>query len=338
MKFDYYILNTYIPEVDGPANELYAKWLEQAALADELGYDTLWVTEHHFRIFGGMSPNPQIMLAAMAGRTRRIRLGTAVSILPLHHPLRIAEDMAMLDNLTNGRLEVGIGRGMPQAEYEIYGAGWEESQELLEEAAGILVRAWVTPDFTWSGKHYRYERPVTLLPPTLQQPGPPIWVTANFDESHFRWIGKMGFNLMTLPWVLPDFGESRRLINAYRSSLREHGHDVSSHQVLAMFPTHVGASDAEARATGERLQAGMFGISSGERGGQLARGLDFDRLVSDSRVLVGDAAACRDHVSRVRDELGITHLACLQHYGAAAQPLVLESMRRFAEDVAPAFR
>src|SRR5579859_643514 len=114
VKFDYYLLNTYYPDLDGPAPTLYANWMEQALVAEESGYDTLWLTEHHFRDFGGMLPNPQILLGAVASRTRRIRLGTAVTIMPLHHPLRIAEDMAMLDNISGGRVDVGVGRGMPQ--------------------------------------------------------------------------------------------------------------------------------------------------------------------------------------------------------------------------------
>ena len=90
MKFGYYILNSYLPELDGSATTLYSRWLEQIDAAEELGFDSLWVTEHHFRLFGGMMPNPQILLAAAAQRTQQLRLGSSVSLVPMHHPIRIA--------------------------------------------------------------------------------------------------------------------------------------------------------------------------------------------------------------------------------------------------------
>ena len=96
MKFGYYFLNTYVPELDGESSELYAHWLEQIDAAEALGFDSLWATEHHLRYFGGMLPNPQLLLTAAAQRTKRMRLGAAVCLLPMHHPLQVAEDFAML--------------------------------------------------------------------------------------------------------------------------------------------------------------------------------------------------------------------------------------------------
>src|SRR4051794_38940777 len=93
ISFDYYLLNSYVPEIEGDASALYARWIEQIVLADELGFGCAWLTEHHFHPFGGMLPSPQLLIAALASRTRRIRMGPAVTILPLHNPIRIAEDM-----------------------------------------------------------------------------------------------------------------------------------------------------------------------------------------------------------------------------------------------------
>ncbi len=112
MKFGYYILNTYVPELDGGSREIYSKWLEQMDAAEALGFDSLWVTEHHFRHFGGQMPSPSVILAAAAQRTKKMRLGAAVSLLPMHNPLRIAEEFAMVDQLSEGRLCFGAGRGM----------------------------------------------------------------------------------------------------------------------------------------------------------------------------------------------------------------------------------
>ncbi|HLG69990.1 MAG TPA: LLM class flavin-dependent oxidoreductase [Chloroflexota bacterium] len=335
-KFDYYILNTYQPEADGAPERLYASWLEQALAAEDLGYDTLWCTEHHFRHFGGMMPNPQLFLASVASRTRRIRLGTAVAILPLHHPMRIAEDVAMLDNISGGRVEVGVGRGMPQAEYEIFGADWETSHEHVTEALAIMRKSWAGQLFRWQGEHYRYGREVTVFPPPVQKPHPPVWVTANFDESHFRWIGRQGFNLMTLPWALPSYDRSRELIGIYQDSLADAGHDPARRNVLAMFPTHVCETAAEARAA-EGYWARMVATATGERGGDLAHAMSFDDIVAQSRGIYGDVARCREHVAYIRDKLGLTHIATMHHFGGVPQETVLRSMRLFAEGVASAF-
>ncbi|HXQ52507.1 MAG TPA: LLM class flavin-dependent oxidoreductase [Stellaceae bacterium] len=337
MKFDYYILNVYLPDRDGPPQMLYDKWTEQVLLAEQLGYDTLWLTEHHFRNFGGMCPNPQLLLAAMAARTRRIRLGTAVTVLPLHHPLRIAEDMAMLDLISGGRLELGIGRGMPQAEYEIFGARWEDSQARLEEAIAVIRRAWTGDPFQWQGTHYNYARPITLLPPPLQRPHPPIWATANFEEEHFRWIGSQGFNLMTLPWLSPSNARTRALIQAWRESLAASGFDPASRELLVMYFTQVRQSEAEAREAAEAWLK-SFGGSPGERGGEYLQGLDYDRLMRETRAIIGDPARCRDQVAFLQEYFGATHVATLHHFGGFAQDKVLGSMRLFAAEVAPRFR
>jgi alkanesulfonate monooxygenase SsuD/methylene tetrahydromethanopterin reductase-like flavin-dependent oxidoreductase (luciferase family) len=338
VKFDYYVLNTYYPELDGPAPALYAHWREQALLAEAEGYDTFWATEHHFRDFGGMLPNPQVLMAALAAETLRMRFGTAVSILPLHHPIRIAEDMAMLDVLSGGRIDVGVGRGMPHLEYEVYGADWDSAQDYVEEAIDVLRGAWTQASFTWEGKHYRYPKPMAVLPPPIQQPHPPIWMTANREQEHFRWIGRHGLNLMTLPWILPSYDLSRTLIETYRDGLREGGHDPATHQVLGMFPTYVAPTDEEARAVAEKYWANWTVLAFGERGSDILKALSYERVTAEARCLFGSPETCRQAVRRLRDELGLTHVATVQHFGGMPQERVLDSMRLFAREVAAPLR
>src|SRR5581483_8970223 len=133
VRFGYYILNTYVPELDGAAADLYGRYFEQIEAAEAVGFDAVWATEHHFRYFGGMTPNPQMLLTAISARTRRLRLGSSVSILPLHNPLRIAEDFAMLDVLSGGRLEFGAGRGMVHSGYRGFGLRWDDAQDHMKE-------------------------------------------------------------------------------------------------------------------------------------------------------------------------------------------------------------
>src|SRR2546428_12714192 len=126
MRFHMHLLPTYFPDVDPPFAQYYQNVLEQVALAEELGWECFWFTEHHFLLYGGPVPHPAVMMAAAAARTSRIRLGSAISILPLHHPLQIAEDYAMVDVASNGRLDFGIGLGNTPLDYEAYGVRHDE--------------------------------------------------------------------------------------------------------------------------------------------------------------------------------------------------------------------
>src|SRR5690242_4670227 len=110
-----------MPEWDGNGQALYGKWIDQVMLADGLGFGTAWFTEHHFSYLGGMLPNPPLFMAALAQRTQRIRLGTAVILLPFHNPVRVVEDVAMLDVLSGGRIDLGVGRGMDVQYHPIFG-------------------------------------------------------------------------------------------------------------------------------------------------------------------------------------------------------------------------
>ena len=171
VKFGYYILNTYVPELDGESPELYAHWLEQIDAAENLGFDSLWITEHHFRNFGGMMPSPSVILAAAAQRTKKMRLGSAVSILPMHNPLRIAEEFAMVDLLSNGRLNFGAGRGMHPTEYAVFGYEWKNAQSRLPEALDIVIKAWSGGEFEWKGAHYQFPK-LNVLPQTAAETAP----------------------------------------------------------------------------------------------------------------------------------------------------------------------
>jgi len=182
VKFGYYILNTYVPELDGDSTAVYTHWLEQFDAAESLGFDSLWVTEHHFRNFGGMMPSPSVILAAAAQRTKRMRLGAAVSIIPMHNPLRIAEEFAMVDQLSGGRLNFGAGRGMHPMEYTVFGYDWSNAQKRLPEALDIVTRAWSGGEFEWQGEHYRFPK-LRVYPQPRQKPHPPIILGGETDYT-----------------------------------------------------------------------------------------------------------------------------------------------------------
>jgi natural product biosynthesis luciferase-like monooxygenase protein len=345
VKFGYYILNTYVPELDGASPELYARWLKQIDAAENLGFDSLWVTEHHFRYFGGMLPNPQLLLAAAAGRTQRMRLGAAVSLLPMHHPVRIAEDFAMVDLVSNGRLDFGAGRGMHPLEYAVFNADWNTAQLRLPEALDIVVRAWSESAFEWSGEHYRYPK-LNVYPKPLQKPHPPIYVTANRDPESFRMIGQRGYNLMTLPWIATNELQRSRM-EPYLTALRDAGHSAASKHIFVMYPAYIGASDAQARADvldhwnrwrEFALEALGLDPSKGDAYHKVVRHLDYDAMVGDNRGVFGGSETCVRILKRIIDIVGPTHIGLVFHFGGLDQTRVLKSMERFARSVMPVLR
>ena len=341
VNFGYYILNTYVPELDGDSRSIYQRWLEQIDAAETLGFDSLWVTEHHFRRFGGMMPSPTVILAAAAQRTKKMRLGAAVSIIPMHNPLRIAEEFAMVDQLSDGRLNFGAGRGMHPTEYAVFGYDWNDAQKRLPEGLDIIVRAWSGEEFEWQGEHYRFPK-LRVYPQPVQQPHPPIYVTANRDPESFHMIGRRGHHLMTLPWIATN-EEQRPRVEMYQSALREGGHKVEERDVFTMYPIYVGTDDRQAREEviehwhrwrAFAMEAQNLTPENPAYARVLAH-LDYDAMVRDGRGVFGGPETCARILNRIIEVVGTTHIGLTFHFGGLSQDKVLRSMERCAKSVLP---
>src|SRR5579871_6811638 len=333
VAFDYYLLNSYVPEADGDGSQLYQKWIEQVVLAEELGFGCAWFTEHHFNRFGGMLPNPPLFIAALAQRTTRIRLGTAVTILPLYNPVRVAEDVAMLDILSGGRLEVGLGRGMANQYHAIFGADPRTSKEKFEEQLAILQAAWRDEPFCWNGTFFKSPEPIMVMPKPVQRPHPPLWIPASRDVAHAAAVGRAGMRLMTLPWYPATFAETREVIDAYRAGVAEMG--AVHGETLGYVPVYVGETPERARDEAEPSWSRARRISDEQRGGPESNPLTYDIGAATSRAVFGDPEMCRRHVQRLQDELALDRLALRFDFGGLPQDRVLSSMRLFAREVAP---
>ena len=231
MKFGAHFLPTYVAELDGPVTEFYRRMLEQIAELERLGFDRVWVTEHHFGDYGGSIPHPPTFLSAVACKTSRIRLGVAVAVLPLNNPLQLAESYGMVDVLSNGRLDFGIGKGSEPIEYVRFGARREEATQRMIEGTEVLRQAWSNEPVDFRGEFFNYEN-VRVLPKPVQRPHPPIWVGATRTEETFRWAGENGFNLMTIPFVHPSMEALHGLVEIYREALRRAGHALAARQIL----------------------------------------------------------------------------------------------------------
>jgi alkanesulfonate monooxygenase SsuD/methylene tetrahydromethanopterin reductase-like flavin-dependent oxidoreductase (luciferase family) len=178
--------------------------------------------EHHFLGYGGLFANPAVMLAAAAERTSRIRLGTCIAIIPLRHPLQSAEDYAMVDAISGGRLEFGIGSGNTALDYRVFAIPREESQQRMEEANEVILKAWSKERFSHQGKFWKFEE-IALYPRPVQQPHPPISVAGTSLQT-LGWAGRQGYDIMTVGHPHPP-DKVRHGVEAWREGLRISGFD-----------------------------------------------------------------------------------------------------------------
>ena len=334
MKFGTHTLPTYMPEVDGALPAFYRTIFEQIVEVEKLGFDQAWVTEHHFGGYGGTLPHPPTFLAAVAQMTLRIRLGVAVSVLPLHNPIDLAESYAMADNLSGGRIDFGIGKGSEPVEYRKFGVDPREATQRFHESAEVIRQAWSDQPVNFSGEFYRYEN-VNVLPKPVQRPHPRIWVGATRSEETFRWAGEMGYDLMTVPFVHPSTEALRELVKVYRHALARSGRNFVGREVLGKF--HVYVSDSfdrglrEAAPFMKNYSDVHHAVDPGRRlterdiGSDMARGF----------IIVGDPERCSDTIQRWHEEAGVTVFSGTFHFGGMPQELALKNIRLFAERVMP---
>jgi probable F420-dependent oxidoreductase len=204
------------------SHELYAATLDQIVAAEQMGYDSVWTSEHHFTDDGYL-PSSLLFLAAAAARTSRVRLGTLVLLLPLHNPLRVAEDAAVVDLISNGRLDLGVAAGYRVEEFLVFGVPHRERGSRLEEGVEILRRAWADGRFWYAGKHFHYSD-VEVTPKPIQRPHPPLWMGGQSPQA-VRRAARLGCHL------LPSSGIGFDAVALYHDALREYGRDPAEYRI-----------------------------------------------------------------------------------------------------------
>jgi alkanesulfonate monooxygenase SsuD/methylene tetrahydromethanopterin reductase-like flavin-dependent oxidoreductase (luciferase family) len=230
--------------------QVYQEGLEQIQAAEAHGFHTLWFTEHHFSAYGG-SADPMIMATAAASRTTTARIGIGVSVLPFHHPLQLAEQAAMVDILSGGRLEFGVGRGSQRYEYERLGVPIDDKGARFEEAMEVIRGAWTEEAFAYRGTYYRFPE-ATIFPRPIQRPHPPIWVASTTPPT-LRYAVKhrypvMGSALLTLSRVKEYYG-------LYQTLLADDGQDPASALFALSRRVYMSPDKAEVRQAAEHCVA-----------------------------------------------------------------------------------
>jgi len=342
--------------------EAFGEALSVADLAESSGIDGVWLAERHFAAprratdpMGAGIPSiasvPLVLAAAIAGRTRRLRVATGVSVLPLVHPIRTAEEAATVDQVSRGRLDFGVGRsGFPRA-YAGYGVPYDESRERFQESLDVILKAWTQERFSHAGKYFSFTD-LGVVPKPYQKPHPPIWVAATTQDT-FPMVGRMGFSLVTGLRGF-DVPQVRRQIGAYREARREAGHEGPG-SVYLRIPVYVADTAAQASSEPEestvrsyrRLaenfaqSVGEVGTTSAEERAERAQGLSevtYEELLRD-RLAYGTPDMVVERLGQLRDELGLSGVVMEPNVGGRI-PLeqVTRSIRLYADEVAPRLR
>ncbi len=345
MKFAFFIINQSPGGLS--LKRIYDESLEQIEWGEKLGYDAVFLAEHAFYHHG--KPSPQVMLGNIAARTKRIRLGTAVSVLPWHHPLEVAQDYATVDLLSDGRLDFGVGRGLFKGEFDGYGVPWGEAEERFNESLEIILQAWSGEPFSYKGKFFQIPE-VVVMPKPLQQPHPPLWQPclspATVEKALQRGITPiLGASLTPLPDLKKKFDELTMLMKRTGRT--------DFYRVAHPF-VHVSDTNQKAREEArEGMQwflddfATMFTLPDGvswpeqykffEPWAQYIRSLSYDKLIKEDLVWFGDAESVSQRIRWLRDECQVTYVLLFMHFGGLEHEKAMKSMELFAKKVMPEF-
>ena len=320
------VVDHYPAELGRSTGEFYAELLEQAEAAEEWGFDSFWVAEHHFHEYGAV-PRPPILLSAVAQRTRRIRLGSGVVVLPFDHPLRVAEDYAMVDVLSAGRLNLGVGSGYLKHEYAGFGVDPEDKRARFDEALEVLLRAWTGERVSYAGAHVEvHDVRLNVLP--VQQPRPPVWVATLRTDGGVR-VGARRLPAMFIPYASAETLEQMTTgLAAYRAAFVAAGGRLEDATAPFGFHTYCAESTAEARAEArpymERyVRTRLYAVQR-----------SFDTLLEQDVVAIGDPDEIL-RVARRYEAAGFTHYLAIANFGGLPHKRVLRSMELMARHVLP---
>jgi alkanesulfonate monooxygenase SsuD/methylene tetrahydromethanopterin reductase-like flavin-dependent oxidoreductase (luciferase family) len=307
--------------------------LQRIDIMDKTGYDAVWLAEHHFTTYS-VCPSVHMMGLHVADRTQHLRIGTGISLAAFYHPLRLAEEVALLDVLSGGRVNWGAGRGFDPTEFKAFGVPQEESYGRFREAVKIVLAAWTNDRLTWSGEYWHFDA-VEVLPKPLQHPHPPTWIAASSPDS-VRWAGAQGYGLMLGPHAhYTDMARRREL---YRQELEAQGYSMAGRDLPMARLIAVAETDRAAEDIARRGAAWIVGsyinptkapttaaYVASPRGG--AGGRDPIAHYLDGVVVHGAPERVIDQLQRLREEMFLEYLLCA--------PLSHASFMLFTEKVLP---
>lgn len=323
MQYSIFSVQDHHPSFERTIPQLYKEVLEQGILADSLGYNSFFVAEHHFHEYGAV-PNPAIFLTALAQHTKRIKLGPAISILTFHNPLTVAENYAMLDVLSQGRLVLGVGSGYLKHEFEGYNINADEKRERFDENLFVLKQVLSGQKLNFKGKFGSYNNVQTNVQVTQAQV--PLFVAILRAEAAYH-VGKQGNNIICVPYAsLNQFSEINSLYTNFKKGFTESG--KQNPQALFAFHAHVAETDDLARKNAEDA----FNLYVKTR--LYAKQQNYDDVMQSGIHLFGSVETVANKIIELHN-MGLDHLLLLQNFGMLQPELVKNSMHLFIEEVKP---
>ena len=350
MAFEFGMFHEFQCPAGKSQPEAFAESFEQVEAAERWGLDAMWLAEIHVAPERSVCAAPLTIASAIAARTKRMKIGTGVQVLPLCHPLRLAEEAATVDQISHGRLIFGVGRsGFPRT-YEAYGVPYGESRERFAETLEILKKAWTEDPFSYSGKYYSFQN-VRATPKPYQKPWPEIRIAANSPDT-FPAIGKLGHGVFVAV-RLGTLAELAPNIKAYREGWKEGGHPGEG-QVFLRAPVYVAETAAQARSEpeesimyfyrylGERLEdsatrAGVRAIEDRAARGRRLQTITYDEALRD-KIIVGTPEQVADRLMGLQEELGLDGILAEMNCGTKIpHQRVMKSLQLLCEKVKPRF-
>jgi luciferase family oxidoreductase group 1 len=326
---------------------VYDSTLTQMLAAEPLGYHSVWFAEHHFNDYG-LCPAPPVLASFVAARTTTLRLGMGVSLLPLHHPVDLAEQLAVLDVVSNGRLDVGVGRGGTLQDYETFRSDRSESRQRVEEGIALMQRCWTGTPFDFQGRFHSADR-LHVRPAPIQQPHPPLFVATNSEDSVYS-AARLG--LPTLSSFFVPMADLQKRHHVYRDTAREAGRTDAEIADLerrswVMRVVHVAPDHDEALRALEppfmSYQRKMSKLRTDSAGGSVPDSFDRSALrlrpfmdyIRDGWAIVGTPDEVRDELHQHLEAARYERVLLVMALPGLETDLALRSMRLFAEKVAP---
>ena len=340
------IWSTTAPRPNSTHVEMFRRQLAEVELAERIGIDQIWFFEHHLNPSGPV-PSPNLLIAAAARTTRRIRFASMVNILPFRHPLLVAEEAAMLDNLTDGRFDMGLGRGLRPPEFAAFGVDQAESRAMFEESFDIIRRVFADEIFEHHGRYWTVRKDAPLAPQLVQRPHPPFLVSAQSEES-LRWAAQHDIPFAQIDSLTE---QAQRAAASYRDVQSAHGH-APAPRLYLMREIYVAESDARARQEAEPWMLQQWQLwqryTQFTRSGQLPESYDFwrhqapmlhamnfEEIVANDLVILGGPERVAEVIRRLTDQLPLMGLALIFKLGAMPYEMVERSMALFGEAVMP---
>ena len=344
-----FALFSHVPWPEGTEpSQVYHEITEEFILGEELGFKSAWIAEHHFTRYGlGAAPN--VLASNIVAKTSIIRIGSAVFVSPLHLPARLAEEIATLDVLSGGRIDVGFGRGAAESEYNVANVPIEESQQRFQESITMIEGLWSNKNYSFDGNHYKITN-ANIVPQPLQKPHPPIYIAATRSAATQEFVAGSGHPLLV--GVVLDTTDAIALCHSLVSLAEKKGQAMSMGQIPFFRYFHVAETEEQAKENSKPALNWNLDMIQWRRtfdtGSEVWEKMEDFRntrtelppsyeYLAKHRAFIGNPDQIIAKIQALQDE-GIETFGCNFSFGGMPQDKVLKSMQLFAKEVMPAFR